>query len=233
MQHPLDAVMANPWGTLELVLGDSLHPGGIEATEELLDRADVGADTRLLDVGCGVGEAVARARARGAMAVGLDLRPRDRSMIRGDLGLLPVRDGVFDVVLAECVLCLADGYAETIAEIHRALVPGGRFALADVVLEEDVGEVPAPVAELFCLDGPRGVDTLVEYAEAGGFVVDDVRSHRADLLEMRDRLASRLDYEALLGQLGGRGAELLDGIEMVEAGIESGSIGYVSMIATR
>jgi cyclopropane fatty-acyl-phospholipid synthase-like methyltransferase len=62
--NPLDALASNPWGTLEAVPDGPLHPGGRAATERLLDRADVGPGSRLLDPGCGAGGAVAAARSR-------------------------------------------------------------------------------------------------------------------------------------------------------------------------
>lgn len=233
MQSLLDAALEDPWGMLRLVLGEPLHPGGAEATEALLDRAGVTADTRLLDVGCGAGGAVALARRRGARAVGIDRDPAGEGTVRGDLRTLPVRDGSVDVVLAECALCLSPDFDHSVAEIGRVLDDGGRLALSDVVLEGQPPDLPAPMLEALCLTEPRGRETLLSRIERAGFTVEDVRDHRDDLLAMRDRFAHRVDYERMLGVLGDRGRAVLDGIDDLEAALEAGRVSYLSLVATR
>ncbi|PSP93754.1 hypothetical protein BRC91_09190 [Halobacteriales archaeon QS_4_62_28] len=68
---------------------------------------------------------------------------------------LPVSDGAVDVVLAECVLCLADDLDAALAETDRVLAPDGRLALSDVVVEGDVPDLPDPIARALCLTGSR------------------------------------------------------------------------------
>jgi SAM-dependent methyltransferase len=238
--HPVDALVSDPWGTLRLVLGEPLHPGGAEATASLLDRAGVGEGTRLVDAGCGAGGAVALARDRGALAIGVDRRAgtdadgdAGGTIVRGDLGHLPLRDAAVDVVLAECAICLSDSIDASLAEARRVVGDGGRLALSDVVVDGDPPDLPDAIAEALCLTGPRGRDELVARVERAGFAVaEDVRDHREDLLAMRDRAAERVDYAGLLGSLGARGRRLLEGVRELEAAVESGRVGYVSMVAT-
>ncbi len=231
MQFLLDAALADPWGTLDRVVDGPLHPGGREASEALLDRAAVSGGTRLVDLGCGAGESVALARRRGARAVGIDREPGGERTVIGDMQTLPVRDGSVDVVLAECSLCLSPDVAGTLAESRRVLADGGRLALSDVVLEGDPPDVPDRVAEALCLTGARQRAALLDRIEAAGFDVADVRDHREDLLAMRDQLEGRVDYRGLLGAMGERGSELLAAVERLEAAVESGRVGYVSLVA--
>lgn len=233
VQNPLETALSNPWGTLRTVLDEPLHPGGTAATEALLDRAAVTEGTRLLDIGCGAGEAVRLARQRDAEAIGLDRDPATpiAGVIRGDLTALPVRDGCVDVVLAECSICLAGELDRPLAESRRVLDDGGRLALSDVVVEGSLPELPEEVAQALCLTDFRSETQLKAHIEAAGFEVCDRQDHRDDLLAMRDRLADRVDYKGLLGLLGERGQRLLAAIEDLEAAAEDGRISYVSLVA--
>jgi len=227
----LDAALSNPWGMLDTMLAGPLHPGGTEATAALLDRAGVGPSTRLLDVGCGAGDALSVARDRGADALGIDPEPSTDRAVQGDAMALPIKGGSVDVLLAECVLCLTD-LDVALAEANRVLADGGRLALSDVVVDGDRPDVPDAAADALCLTGARSRDRLTGRVEAAGFTVADTANHHDDLLAMRDRVTDRVDYEGLLGVMGERGQRALSAIEALEAAVEAGDVRYVSLVAT-
>lgn len=232
MQGLLETAMANPWATLDRVLDGPLHPGGRESTEALFDRAGIDAGTRLLDAGCGPGDAVELARERGADPLGVDLDP-PAGGVRGDLGALPVQDGSVDAVLAECVLCLLSDRDEAFAEFDRVLASGGRLALSDVVVEDTAPDLPDAVLEALCLTNTTSREAFVGELEAAGFTVESVIDHREDLLAMRDELESKVDYEAMLGLLGDRGSRISSYLDTLETAVETGEIGYVSVVTDR
>lgn len=105
----------------------------------LLDAAGVGAGTRVLDVACGPGYGAGGAAARGAAAVGLDLAPNmvaeasknfpDADFRVGEGDTLPFADGDFDAVVSSFGIMHMPDPDEAIAEAHRVLAPGGRYAL--------------------------------------------------------------------------------------------------------
>ena len=253
----IESALADPWSALRTVLDGPLHPGGRAATAGLLDRAAVGTDTRLLDVGCGAGEAMAAARDRGTDVIGIDRDPARSAggeagaegkpgsegrpgsgrvprseTVRGDLMKLPLAAGSVDVVLGECVFCLAPDYARALGEARRVLRPGGRIALSDIVVGGEPPDLPDPIARTLCLERARSRAATVAAVSDAGFAVDEVRDHREDLLSMRDEIGAAIDYERLLPLMGERGEALLDGIEELETATETGRVSYVSLVAT-
>lgn len=231
MQGMVEAALANPWAALNKVLDEPLHPGGRESTMALLERAGVDASTQLVDAGCGAGQSVALAETMGAEAIGLDRDPSSGG-VRGDLSDLPLASASVDVALAECVMCLVDDRQAALGELRHALRADGRLALSDVVVEGDPPDLDGPIARAVCLSNSSGRDRLVSDVESAGFRVGDVQTHRDDLLAMRDRIQDRVDYKPLLALLGERGTQILDQIDTLETAVESGRVGYVSLVAS-
>ncbi|MDT9686573.1 class I SAM-dependent methyltransferase [Streptomyces sp. TRM76323] len=98
----------------------------------------------VLDAGCGTGRALPALRdavGPGGTVVGVDLTPamleaavragRDDSgaLLLGDVGRLPLRDGVFDAVFGAGLVSHLSRPAEDLRELARVVRPGGRLAL--------------------------------------------------------------------------------------------------------
>lgn len=112
----------------------------------------------VLDVGCGAGiDTLIAARRVGpeGRALGLDMtramleRARQHAVLtglgnvefhEGFMEALPFADASIDVVLSNGTLNLSTRKSRALAEMHRALRPGGRLALADLVLTETLPE---------------------------------------------------------------------------------------------
>ena len=88
---------------------------------------------RLLDVGCGMGELLARLGKRASVAVGVDISPgmvralgkRRPRVIVADADRLPFADGSFDCVVSVTLLQNMPDPRRTVAEMKRVVRPGG------------------------------------------------------------------------------------------------------------
>ncbi len=107
--------------------------------DELLDVAEVGAKTRVLDVAAGPGYVAARAALRGAKTTGVDLSPQMLEVARrtypnvdflcADAEELPLPEASFDAVVANFCLLHLGRPEKAAASFARVLSPGGRVAL--------------------------------------------------------------------------------------------------------
>lgn len=205
----VDLAAAKP-GDLKGV--DEFHTGGLEATEALLDQLDVSRDMAVLDIGSGLGGTARHMAGRfGVSVVGVDLTPAyvdaaadlsamvgmsDRTEFRvGSALAMPVAEGRFDLATMFHVgMNIADKRA-LMAEVARVLVPGGRFALFDVMRGPEEGELPFPFpwAEEAAFSFVERPAVYREAAEAAGL---------ARVAE-RDRRDFALDFFAAIEEAGG------------------------------
>jgi MPBQ/MSBQ methyltransferase len=168
---------------------DQLHAGGVPATAELLSRLELRSQTRLLDVGCGIGGPSRVAAATyGCPVVGVDLSPdfvRAATALTERVGLgtlvhhevlsadaLGFEDGSFDRALMIHVGMNLPDKGAVFAEVRRVLRPGGLFGLFEQMRTGE-GALPYPMpwardASSSFVSDPA---TYVELLEAAGFDV--------------------------------------------------------------
>lgn len=126
------------WGEKASVYDDFAGQITVGVVGPVLDALAVGPGTRFLDVCCGPGYVAAAAARRGADARGVDFAPAMVEEARrqfpavtfdaGDAEALAFADGSFDALAcAFGILHLADP-DRALAEAHRVLAPGGRYA---------------------------------------------------------------------------------------------------------
>ncbi|QFG24150.1 class I SAM-dependent methyltransferase [Actinomadura sp. WMMB 499] len=177
--------------------------------EPLLAAAAIGADDRVLDVGCGTGQTALLAARRAARVLGADIsapmlaRARADASARGVAGVRfvqadaevhPFEEHAFDVAISRGgVMFFADPVA-AFANIARALRPGGRLAFVAPRAggpDSPYTRATAALAPLMRAPSPasRGMGSLVDPDRIRGVLGE------AGLLEVRVRpVEAMMDY---------------------------------------
>jgi ubiquinone/menaquinone biosynthesis C-methylase UbiE len=234
------------------LLGDSLHPGGIDLTLRMAQHLDLGDDRSVLDVACGRATSLkAIGKAWPVTGVGLDAgvdQPspgsngsRGIELHRGDAHDIPFDDGRFDAVLCECALSTFHDQARVLSEMRRILRPGGRLALSDMVVE---GEVPEELEDWVnvgtCLAGAMGSSGYENALKQAGFRIVEHWDASEGLHEMIGRIKRNLLGFALAKATGNLpldvNIDVTEGralLRTAEQAVREGKIGYGVYIAER
>ena len=152
--------------------------------------ADLEAGETVLDLGSGAGfDCFLAAEEVGAegRVIGVDMTPEMVEKARdnvakndapnvefrlGEIEHLPVADECVDVVISNCVINLSPAKGQVFAEAFRALVPGGRLAVSDVVLTASLPDSVRrdPDSLTACIAGASTVETIEQLLADAGFV---------------------------------------------------------------
>jgi ubiquinone/menaquinone biosynthesis C-methylase UbiE len=117
---------------------------------------------------------LARANARDAGVENVEF-------VKGYIEELPLPDASVDVVISNCVINLSADKPRVLRETARVLRPGGRFAVSDVIADEDMDD--ATRTDMAAWTGcVAGALTRAEYAgalsDAGLVDVEVIETHR-------------------------------------------------------
>lgn len=251
------ALYASDW--VRMLLGDSLHPGGLSLTERLGALLGLDANSRVLDLAAGPGtSALHLARVFGGRVVGVDYSATsvaqaraaaeldglsDRvQFVEGDAEqLADVTDASFDAVVCECAYCTFPNKHAAAMEIARVLTPGGRFGLSDLTRN---GALPADLDGLLgwiaCIADAQPVSSYVADLEAVGVQVNHIEGHDEALSELINVVRGRLLAAEFLTKVQqvdlprGVDIQLARGLARSAAEtVKAGSLGYALIVATK
>ena len=153
---------------------------------------------KVLDLGSGGGiDVLLSARRVGptGFAYGLDmtdamleLAERNRAeagienvrFLKGVIEAIPLPENVVDVVISNCVINLSADKRQVLSEAHRVLVPGGRFAVSDIVFQGQIPRVLRADLEAWagCIAGALEEETYRSLLEEVGFTDIEVEVTR-------------------------------------------------------
>lgn len=194
---------------------DQFHTRGKEATLELARLAGVTRETRVLDVGGGVGgPARTLAHETGCQVTVLDLTEEfcrvgedltrrtgfsDRVSFRpGDATAMPFGDASFDLAFTQHSSMNVERKERLYAEIHRVLRPGGRLALHEIMAGRNQPiHFPVPWARQPSISHLRPPEEIQAVLRDLGFVQVAWHDQSADALEWFGKRAAAVQAGAL------------------------------------
>ena len=192
------------------VFGSTLYAGVDDAVSQAALEASLGCGVPtavahlhegevVLDLGSGAGaDVLISARRVGASgrAIGLDMTDEmldlaranaaasgveNVEFLKGYIEDLPLPDASVDVVISNCVINLSGDKQRVLREAARVLRPAGRFAVSDVIADEDMDDETRRdmAAWTGCIAGALTRREFVAELEAAGFEhIEITETHR-------------------------------------------------------
>ena len=163
--------------------GETLRPGGFNLTEKALNFCGLDKQTRVLDLGCGMGATTAYlAQNYGMNVVGLDpsvkllalakAKNPSATFVLGSGDSLPFDKESFECVLAECTLSLMNDLHVSLKEVYRVLEIGGWFVINDVYAKNPESlSAMDNFSMTSCMRGMHDLLSLKEMLEKVGFEI--------------------------------------------------------------
>jgi SAM-dependent methyltransferase len=165
-----------PTAVAELRLGDTvLDLGSGAGADVLISARRVGPAGRAIGLDM-TDEMLGLARANAAEA-GVD----NVEFVKGHIEDVPLADASVDVVISNCVINLSGDKPQVLREAARVLRPGGRFAVSDVIADEDMDVAAKADMALWtgCIAGALTRREFEDALTAAGLVDVEIReTHR-------------------------------------------------------
>ncbi len=200
---------------------EHLHSGGLATTRDQAERIALTQDSRVLDIGCGIGgPARYLAHRYGCRVEGIDLTPElietgrvltercklaDRVLLRlGNALDLPYPDQTFDVVWCQNVTMNIADKAGLIAGVYRVLKPGGLFTSTEYSVGPG-GDIifPLPWAYDASINFLDSEDVMRGQFRTAGFRILEWKNYTNTVIEHYERTLAeppnKLTMQVILG----------------------------------
>ncbi len=195
---------------VQLLLGDSFHPGGTRLTDRLGRLLQLTPNSKVLDVAAGRGtSAFYIAETFGCEILGVDLSDHnvrianEEALNRGvasrvcfklaDAEGLPFPECSFDAILCECAFCTFPNKRRAGLEFARVLRRGGRLGLSDLTrTAEPIPELDGLLSWIACIGDAQPVASYVETLQGAGLTVRDIEDQAEALTDMVRQIQGKL-----------------------------------------
>ena len=163
---------------ISLGCGDPVTIAGLHAGETVLDLGSGGgidcflAARQVGENGYVIGVDMTPAMLEKANANKLKMGVQNVEFRKGQIEALPVTDNSVDVIMSNCVINLSPDKPAVFREAFRALKPGGRISVSDIVTEGEFSpELRADTAQWAeCVTGAIDVKDYTSQIHDAGFV---------------------------------------------------------------
>lgn len=234
-----------------------MRPGDFKITDRGVSLAGLEKGSRVLDIGCGMGDTVNHLSADlGMKAEGIDMNLSLISEAKAKYPGIDVHFGdgeflddyssfTFDGVFMECVLSLINIPDEALHEVYCVLKKGGRLIMSDIYEKSpDPGKLKAvkieaerqsriPHKEGDCEEDPK---RFVDFRFEGAFFKDPLIAQLEDIgyeVKAFEDFSEDLDnYIAQLLMDGGSLDDVMTDLNVKEAG-KNRDIGYFLLVAEK
>jgi len=241
---------------LKLILGPSMHPGGLALTKELAENLGIGKNSKVLDVACGTGiSAIYLAKTFECSVIGVDLgeknliEARENARAAGvshlvqfaitDAESLEFDDENFNFVIAECSFCLFPDKVSASAEMFRVLKKKGKIGLSDIIVR---GELPEDMKSIFykviCISEAQSEASYQNALEQAGFIHFEFADKKSEVLKLLEEIKNKVFIAKVAQGLGKIDADLdfsqiKNNLKMVKDCVNANILSYALMMAKR
>lgn len=181
--YPAELTLSLPTDIANFTLGcgDAIGHAALQAGETVVDLGSGGGLDCFL---------AAREVGESGHVIGVDMTPdmlararasaerlgvRNVEFREGFIEHLPLSDGVADVIVSNCVINLLPDKTQVLREMYRALRPGGRLAISDVIVEGGLPQGMQTNAEAWCACAAGGLSSAEWRAGLSAQGFTDVR----------------------------------------------------------
>ena len=240
-----------------LILGETLHPGGLALTNRLGRLMGIQRDDWVVDLASGRGVsamAVSRAfhcrvagvefghaaTAGAAVASRMTLATTRASFLQGDAENPPLASSRFDAVLCECSISVFPDKSRAVQEMRRLLRLGGTLGLSDVTVEPGSlpRELEGTVGQVLCLSGALNVTGYRQLLKDGGFALQHQEDASGEILKLLEELESKLGMLTAWGNRFGLGMPNIEALQsapdllqQLKSLVQDGKLGYWLFVA--
>jgi len=229
------------------LLGDSLHPGGIDLSRRLWRSLHMPPGAKVLDVACGTGTtAVMIAKESRARVVAIDFggknlarastRAREARVatqiefVEASATDMPLASSLFDAAICECAVSTFDDKPAAAVEIARVLRAGGKVAISDMVLTAPLPSDLAPILGPWtCVGDARPLSGYLEIFAAAGLGAISAENESETLHEMLRHIKRKLVVGGLMAGASGAPVSLTEMRDLLRRSrelVDAGTVQY-------